>query len=156
MKAFSLTNTKSFMSKLLASEIFDDYQVCEVTIKTFNTFNIDCRIVPEYYDDYEFGYEYSLWKDIRPIAFDLIKGRTLPVYCHFILQPKPEETERILKLGGLSVKNDSLKTLTLNIKYINNEVTLITATSYNTFCTDRSADQIWDEYMSRFISTNLE
>lgn len=156
MQAFSISNTKSFMAKLLGSEIFDDYLVSEVTVKTFNTFNIDCRIVPEYFDDYEFGYEYSVWKDIRPIAFDLIKGRTLPVYCHFILQPKPEETERLLRLGGVTLPDGILKSLTLNIKYINNEVTLITATSYNSFSQDRSADRLWDEYITHFIASNFD
>lgn len=154
MIALNIENTKNFMSKLLGTQAFDDFLLEEATIKTYNTFNIDGRVIPEFYDDYEFGYEFSTWKDIRPICFDLIKGKSLPVYCHFVLQLKPEKVEQILRLGQSPVSKDVVKSFTLNIKYnANNEVTIITATSFNTFIMDKSPDNLWDKYIEDFISS---
>ena len=41
MIAFSLTNTKEFMSHLLLSDTFDHFSFIEGEIVTFNTFRID-------------------------------------------------------------------------------------------------------------------
>lgn len=155
MKAYTIESTKNFMGKLLGSTVFDDFLLEEASVRTYNTFTIDGRIIPEFFDDYEFGYEFSEWKDIKPICFDLIKGHRLPVACHFILQLKPEKIEQILRLGGSTVSADMVKSFTLNIKYQNNEVTLITATSFKTFIMDKTPDILWDEYIDEFVTKNL-
>lgn len=150
MKAIEIESTKNFMGKLLGSEVFDDFLLEEATIKTFNTFTIDGRVIPEFYDDFEFGYEFSLWKDIRPVCFDLIKGKQLPVSCHFVLQLKPEKVEQILRLGNSPTSFEMVKSFTLNIKYIGGAVTLISATSMKTFVMDQTPDRLWDEYVEEF------
>jgi len=152
MKAFTIENTKSFMGKLLGGDSFDAFLLEEATIKTYNTFNIDGRIIPEFYDDYEFGYEFSLWKDIKSVCFDLIKGRQLPVYCHFIMQLKPENVAVLLKRGESQVDPSLVKSFTLNIKYNNGEITVISATSMTTFIMDKSPDELWDKYVGDFIN----
>lgn len=153
MKAFNIENTKSFMSYLLGSEVFDDFLLEEATIKTFNTFNIDGRIIPEFYDDYEFGYEFSEWKDLRSVCFNLIKGKQLPVFCHFIMQLKPEKIHSLLLENNSTVDSSLVKSFTLNIKYLNGEISLITATSMTTFIMDKSPDEIWDNYIESFLPT---
>ena len=152
MKAFSVDNTKNFMAHLLARETFDDFLLEEATIKTYNTFSINGRVIPEFYDDYEFSYEFSEWKNLKSICFDLIKGKTTPVAFQFVLQIKPELVEKILKEGGSSVSPSLVKSFTLNIRYINSEITVITATSLNTFIPDRSADELWDAYIGSFLN----
>lgn len=152
MKAFTIENTKSFMSKLLAGDAFDAFLLEEATIKTYNTFTIDGRIIPDFYDDYEFGYEFSLWKDIKGVCFDLIKGKQLPVYCHFIMQLKPENIAILLKRGESSVDPAQVKSFTLNIKYNNGEITVISATSMTTFIMDKTPDELWDKYIGEFIN----
>ena len=152
MKAFTIDNTKVFMTQLLTKDTFDDFLLEEAVIKTYNTFTIDGRIVPEFFDDYEFGYEFSEWKDIKPICFDLIKGKQIPVSFHFVLQLKPEKIEQILRDGDSSFSSDSVKSFTLNIRFANNEITAVTATSLKTFIMDKTADEIWDNYMEAFIN----
>ena len=140
------------MSSLLGSNLFDDFLLEEATIKTFNTFNIDGRIIPEFYDDYEFGYEFSKWADIKPVCFNLIKGKQLPVYCHFVMQLPAEKIRNILVAGGSSVPPEAIKSFTLNIKYMNNEINLVTATSLTTFIMDKSPDELWDKYIENFVN----
>ena len=144
------------MSALLAGDVFDDFLLCEAYIKTYNSFSIDGRIIPEYYDDYEFGYEYSMWKDIRPLCFDLIKGRILPVSFHFILQSTPEMTKEML-LGEVSEGTiKEVKGFTLNIRYQDGVISIITATSLNTFIPDKTPDEIWDSYMSDMLKLRYD
>lgn len=154
MKAFTVESTKQFMSKFLGSEVFDDFLLEEASIKTFNTFTIDGRILPEFYDDYEFGYEFSTWQTLCPVCFDLIKGKQAPVACHFVLQLKPEKIVELLKENNSSIDPELIRSFTLNVKYLNGEVTLITATSTTTFVMDKTPDEIWDKYIEDFIKAN--
>lgn len=152
MKALNIENTKTFMSRLLGSEAFDDFLLEEASIRTYNTFTIDGRIIPEFYDDYEFGYEFSEWKTIRPVCFDLIKGKQLPVYCQFVLQLKPEVVNEILRRGNASIDPTLVKSFTLNIKYSNKEIVVISGTSFTTFVMDKTPDELWDSYVEDFIN----
>ena len=49
MTSIKITNKKSFMSKLLASTLFDEFLVEEAEITTFNTFHIDGQIRKEFF-----------------------------------------------------------------------------------------------------------
>lgn len=151
MKAFNIQNTKAFMSYLLGSEVFNDFLLEEATIKTFNTFNIDGRIIPEFYDDFEFGYEFSSWKDIKPVCFNLIKGKQLPVFIHFVMQLKPEKIHSLLSSKS-TVDSSLIKSFTLNIKYLNGEISIITATAATTFILDKTPDEVWDSYVEEFLN----
>ncbi len=156
MRSFTVKNPKKFMSALLAGDVFDDFLLCEAQIKTYNSFSIDGRIVPEYFDDYEFGYEYSMWKDIRPLCFDLIKGKILPVSFRFVLQTTPEMTKEMM-LGEVSSASISeVKGFTLNIKYQDGIISIITATSLNSFIPDKTPDEIWDSYMSDMLKLRYD
>ena len=85
MKAYQIKFTKPFMNILLASEGFDAFLVEEVSITTFNTFHIDGHIVKEFYNKDELTENDSVvpslsaWSTIRPICFQLIKGKN-PLY----------------------------------------------------------------------------
>ena len=152
MQAITISKTKNFMSKLLIGDVFDEFLLEEASVKTYNTFNIDGRIVPEFYDDYEFGYEFSTWQDMKSICFELIKGKQTPVSFHFILQLKPEEINKIMLKAGSALSTDEIKSFTLNIKFSNNEITVISATSMNSFIMDKTPDKVWDEYVTDFIN----
>lgn len=151
MKAFIIRNIKEFMGTLLGGTMFDDFLLEEATIKTYNTFEIKGRIIPEYFDDYEFGYEFSYWKDIKPIAFDLIKGKTLPVSCNFVLHLSPAELNLLLKANNLEQYKEQISAFTMNIRFSNKEISIVTSPSFNTFVMDKTIDRAWDEYAENFL-----
>lgn len=153
MKAFPIENTKNFMSHLLIKDTFKDFLLEEAVIKTYNTFTIDGRIIPEFYDDYEFSYEFSKWEDIKSVCFDLIKGKTTPVGFSFILQLKPDILEQIIKEAETNVSTSLIKSFSLNIRYTNSQITVISAISLNTFIPDKTPDILWDNYVERFLNT---
>ena len=142
------------MSQLLIGNVFDDFLLEEAVIKTYNTFSIDGRIVPEFYEDYEFGYEFSSWKDMKGICFDLIKGKQTPVSFHFILQLKPDEINKIMLKAGSALSTVEIKSFTLNIKFSQGVITVISATATNSFILDKTPDTVWDNYVTSFLSSN--
>ena len=69
MIAFSLTNTKEFMSHLLLADTFDHFSFIEGEIVTFNTFRIDGFLQKEFFDTGTDLPEYSPWKNLRVFLF---------------------------------------------------------------------------------------
>lgn len=90
MIALKITHIKQFMNRLLAGEDFDSFLLEEASISTYNTFTIDGRQNRSFYSTEEWEdkeirpYDFSTWKTVRPICFDLIKGRHTPAAFHFV------------------------------------------------------------------------
>lgn len=157
MVALQIKNIKTFMSRLLSSEIFDCFLLSEASITTNNTFFIDGHQNKEFFTDEEWEdasmrpYDYSMWKDIKSLCFHLIKGRRTPVSFKFILHLIPSYVESILSDDSVTVPIGEVKALVLTIKYDQTGLTLTTGTSFKTFLPDKSADIFWDKYMKQFL-----
>lgn len=158
MLAFQIKDTKIFMQLLLMKEYFDHFLVEEATITTFNTFHINGRIMKDFYTKEELeespekNEEFSSWKDIRPIAFQLIKGKKTPLGFQFTFHLHREAALKLLASEECTVPENALKAFVLNIKYDGSHVTCITATALNTFLMDKSADTVWDKAVNTFLT----
>lgn len=158
MKAYQIKDVKNFMSRLLGTDTFDSFLLAEASITTYNTVVIDGHIVKEFFtgdiqDDHILPlYEFSEWKNMRSLCFDLIKGRRTPVNFKFILHLKPELLEQILLRGNSSVSASDVKAFVLNIKYDGSMLTCITATAFYTFLPDKTPDKLWDDHITHFLS----
>lgn len=160
MTALQIKITKNFMNALLASEQFDEFLVEEAVVTTFNTFHIDGHIIRDFFSSEEISEleakgglpEFSVWRDIRPICFQLIKGKKIPVSFRVILQaPKPLVTE-LASNDECEVAADLIRSLVLNIRYDSGRVSCITGSSFNTFIMDKSAERVWDSYVRGLFS----
>lgn len=157
MKAFQIKELKNFMTKLLATDIFDCFLLAEATITTYNTFVIDGHMVKEFFtgdvnDDATLSLqEFSEWKDMRSLCFDLIKGKRTPVNFKFILHLKSELIENILKQGESALSLSDIKSFVLNLKYDGSSLTCITGTAFHNFIPDKTPDRLWDEYVTEFF-----
>jgi hypothetical protein len=159
MIALEIKNTRNFMNSLLISSQFEDFLVEEVTITTFNTFNIDGHIVKEFYtpDEQEAlakdgrAAEFSTWGDIRPICFDLIKGKKTPVSFKVVLLASDKLVEKIAATPECEVAANLIRSLVLNIRYDNGRVTCVTGTSFTTFVMDKSAEKLYDGYIKQML-----
>lgn len=158
MLAFQIKDTKSFMQVLLMKEYFDHFLVEEASITTFNTFHINGRIMKDFYTSEELEEhpekkeEFSAWADIRPIAFQLIKGKKTPLGFQFVFHLHREAARKLLAKEECTVPENALKAFVLNIKYDGSRVTCITGTALNTFLMDKSADVVWDQAMNQFLT----
>lgn len=158
MIAWKITNVKQFMGKLLASDTFDLFLLEEASITTYNTFSIDGHQNKDFYTAEEWEdkeirpYDFSLWKTIRPICFDLIKGTHTPTSFRFVLHLLPEHVASILQKGNTAVTADQVKAFVLNIKYDGSTLTLVTGTAFHSFLMDKTPDQLWDMAIRQFLS----
>ena len=158
MIALKITNIKQFMGKFLAGEAFDAFLLEEASISTYNTFTIDGRENKSFYtseewDDREIRpYEFTAWKKIRPICFDLIKGKRTPTAFHFVLHLIPDHTASILQNGDTNVTADQVKAFVLGVKYDGTALTLITGTAFHTFLMDKTPDALWDHAVKQFLT----
>ena len=153
MICLQIKNTKNFMNSLLISELFDTFYVEETVITTFNTFIIDGHTVKDFYTNEEIEEmggtlpPLSLWRDIRPICFQLIKGKKTPVSFRVTMQAASEMLHTIAGSPDCGVSENLIRSLVLNIRYENGQVSCITGTSFTTFLVDKSVDKLWDNYV---------
>lgn len=157
MKAYRISDLKTFMNRLILSESFDCFLLEEGTIVTSNTFRIDGHIQKEFFTKEEqedktlCPYDFSGWKEIRSICFQLIKGKRTPLGFKFVLLLRPDDMEKILTSGGFENGEHIMKAFTLTIKYDGSAATLITGISTNSFLMDKAPEQLWDTAFQKFM-----
>lgn len=96
--------------------------------------------------------ELSYWHNIKPICYDLIKGKKTPVKFKFILKADRKLTASLLEEAGLSFSLNDIGGLYINIRYENNILDCISATNLNLFTLDKSLEHAWNEYVNKFLS----
>ncbi len=157
MISLRITQTKDFMQKLLSSDAFDLFLLEEAFISTYNTFSIDGHLQKDFYGKEEsdipaLQYGFSLWKDMKSICYQLIKGKYTPLNFKFVLHLMPEYVKGILEKGNSPLLPEQIKAYVLNIRYDGTAVTIITGTCYETFCLDKEPEQLWDQAVRTFLS----
>ena len=148
MESFTISNTKTFMSNLLKGNIFDGFEVRSVSVRTFVSYEIDCKLNKEFFDldtQAEFeeaGRKYCMWTDIKPFVFEIIKGTQTPKDFKIVFS-LPESI-------CMDISEDAAA-LFVNIIYDGKEINCVTGCSAKNFSFDRTLDLIWDQYFSDFL-----
>lgn len=157
MLALQISSLKTFMSAMLTGELFDSFLLEEASIATAATYTINGRVNRDFFppderEDTELHpYEFALWKDMKNICFDLIKGKQTPLRFNFVLQLIPSYTASILEKGGSPVSPDFIKAFVLNIRFDGEKVLLYTGIAYTTFLTDKEPERLWDAAIKQFL-----
>ena len=138
MIGFQIEDMGAFTRKLFLGKDFDDFLLKEANIVTFNRFTIDGRL-------------HSLWSQVRPICFSLIKGKRLPESFQITLEAPPKRLDAFLAECRLQMDAGQIKGLYLNIRYENGRLQCITGTSLAVFTLDKSVEREWDEYVGRML-----
>ncbi len=160
MKAFLITEKKEFMNLLLRSEVFDNFLVSEATIHAAVKYEIDGHINQNFYTEEELRQKhldaltYLPYGQLRPVCFELIKGRHTPTYFKFILMLSPSNMQNTILASGSSISTSDISAIFLNILYQNNQLMLTTGVSYQTFILDKSFDKEWEKYAMNFLKKN--
>lgn len=145
------------MNKLLLSESFDLFLLEEGTVTVANTYHIDGHIRKDFYTKEEqtdasvCPYDFSSWKEMRPLCFQLIKGKRTPISFKFVLRLLPEQMEKILAVGNYDNSAQALAAFILTVKYEGGAVSVITAISTDTFIMDKTPEQLWDNAFQKFM-----
>ncbi len=155
MNKIEISDIKIFMSKLLIKEDFDEFLLKEATITTYNTFSIDGRIKEAFYSSEELEAmsqkTFSQWYTIKPYCYNIIKGKKLPVSFKIVLKMNDEVTLTLLKESGAPLNIADVEGLYLTIKYENNLLDCISATSLYTFTMDKTLENHYDKSIEKFL-----
>lgn len=160
MKAFQLTEQKEFMHLLLRSEIFDNFLLSEASVHTAVKYDIDGRLNESFFSKEELSGQqlddltYMPYGRLRPIFFELIKGRTAPTYFKFVLMLSPSNQEKTVLASGAAISPADILGVYLNIRYQNERLTLTTGVSYRVFIPDKSFEKEWEKFTISFLKRN--
>lgn len=165
MNLIEIKDNKKFMKALLMESVFDSFAFEEADITTYNHFYIDGHLVPAFYeqDNQDLALdesntvsttrqEFSVWENIRPICFQLMKGKRLPVQFKIVLHAPQDIVNTLLADETCSVSNDLLKALVITIKFNGSSTSCVSATAFYSFVMDKSMDLLWDQWLSKFIA----
>lgn len=153
----NITNIKEFMSALLIGNTFDNFLATDISITTYNTFTIDGHIRKAFYTSEEYESlgcpEISSWSTLKPICYNLIKGRRTPLSFKMVFCLAPENVKKFLVENNLDFAPENINGLFINIKYEDNNLSVVTGTSLNIFTLDKTLEQSFDKHISKIIST---
>ena len=152
MIALQITDQKLFTRKLFLEETFDGFALIRARFQTKCVFDMDVRLIPEYYNEEERrlleeeGRHYSSWKEIKPYCTFLIKGKRLPLSFDIQLMAIPRPG---MSPDGISP--DDVTGLSLNIQYRNSRFLCTTGVSYRRFILDKAPETAWDHRVKSFF-----
>ena len=158
MIALQITSMKSFMNHLLVADTFENFLLTEATVSCANTYQIDGHINKDFFTQEELSdpaccpYDFALWKDLKPLVFNLIKGKKTPLFFKLVMHLNPKNVGKLLAAGACSVPTDQVKALVLTIKYDGTHAILTTGTAFNTFVMSKEPDEIRDRAICQFLS----
>ena len=157
MIALQIVDLKDFMSKLLIGSTFDSFWLCEASVTTFATFTIDGTLHTDFYDTQEAQLlqtqkqTYSLWRDIKPFCFSMMKGKKTPLHFKIVFRLSEKNTEKLLLGNHRNFSSDDVFGLFVNFQYDGKTLTCTTGTSLKTFTLDKSLDHVWDDLIQKFF-----
>lgn len=154
MEAYEILDLKRCTKLLFSDNIFDEFFVQETEILTYNRFSIDGRIQKSYFDTQDTGEiaKFSKWRDIKPICFDLIKGKRLPLSFKIVL--KYPDIDMGLDDASRKILNNESYDFFINIKYEEKKLSFISAASMKKFDMDKNIISEWDRYIRDFLKKN--
>ena len=147
MLAFTVNDTKSFMSLLLKGDTFDSFHFRQGELNTFASFIIEGKRDMDFYstEELEQGLSrYVLWEEMRPFVFQAIKGNKLPKSIKIVFSLPDEKIENLPNTSAAF----------LNILFKDNVILCTTAISQASFSLDKSSEKLWEEYVLKFFKKN--
>ena len=154
MTALQIDDILNFMKHLLVADSFDTFLLVQGSVTTYNTFDIDGLIRPDFFgSDLDVsplnGYKYTPWKHTKELVYSLIKGKHTPLSFKFVFHADDLLKKEILT--NTSSNFNETTDFVLTLKYDGQKLSAVSGISTNTFTTDRSADESWDKWVTSFI-----
>ncbi len=150
MISVTINEIPKFMSLLFSSEAFDKFYISEASIKTFISYQLDGYTNKDFLGEDEPVERYARWARVRPICRELIKGKRTPLSMRFTFVVPAEEAASILKSGEYVGDTNGIHLL-FNVSFEGSKLSLVSASSTDTFLLDKSHDDIWDEAFEKYL-----
>ena len=158
MIGLSILDIKNFMAGILNGTMFDKFYLRDGEIQTFTEFHLGGYLNRPYFDSEEWEAlgerELCFWSEVKPFAFQLIKGHKLPVRFKLVFQLSVENTRWLLERHKLPVRIEDIGGLFMNITYDHQKLICTSGVSYKTFIMDKTLEQWWDDTVCQYFKQN--
>lgn len=143
MQAFEIMDVKEFTKRLFVTDTFDNMFVVEAEFLTFIKYSINGKINKAYFDE-ENENEYCLWRNIRQICFEIIKGKRTPTAFKLVLKFSEKFTRDWV---GENTTKEVEADMYLNIRYMDKKLHLISSFSPKIFSVERDLENLFDKFV---------
>ena len=160
MLALKITDQKDFTNKLFLKDTFDLFWLNQAEITTSNRFTIDGKLQKDFFDNDEQEFlssshrTCSLWKEIKPFCYSIIRGKRAPLSFKIVLQFSQNKAAALIQNSGLAISPDQVSGLYLNLQYKSKTLICTTGTAFTTFLPGKELEHLWDQYVLDFFSRN--
>lgn len=155
MIALNIPEIKAFMSKLLTQNTFDSFLLREMELQTFTNYSISGQFNETFFTKEELeerkNNRHTMWSDVRPIAFSMIKGNKTPLTLKIVFQLPRADAEALIRSTGGRLQIEEVGGLYLNVRFEKGELNIITGTAIKTFTLDKTLEQEWDKEVKRHL-----
>ena len=151
MVAFKIVDVKDFMNKLLIGEVFDNFLLVSFEINSFAKVTIDGLRNEAWYEDSESLGRYLNWKELRNKVSLLVKGDRIPLTMKAVFRLSETNTEKVAAKLGINSAVEKDYGLFFNLKFENNEVSIVTGVSVTDFLISKELGNLWDEDLIKFL-----
>lgn len=156
MRLTEIENKKKFTRALFTGDAFDKFLVTEAAFDTLTGFRIDGHINMDFLDDSEAALPENqegviYWSRVKNFCFEIIKGKKLPLKFKIVFMLPVRLYKAFLARTQVDFKPEDINALFLNISYQEDKLTSTSAVSLKNFSLDKSLENAWDDYISRFI-----
>lgn len=160
MTALQINDIKTFMNAMLKGTLFDNFLLKEASITHNITWTIDGAINKacisnedmQAFDPESSGY--VRFSAVKPVCFDIIKGKTTPAFFKFVFMLSPKNKEKTIASSGSNYKNDDISAMSINVIYKNDILICTTGISYRVFSRDKTLENEWDRMAGVFLRQN--
>lgn len=152
MQGFYAKNLREFTKQLFLTDSFDAFLVPEASFVTGFTSSFDGRVPKPAEGEAVPAEPYVSWGVLRPTAFALIKGKTLPRSFSLVFMLSREKTEAFLTSCNAAFAPEEVGGLYLNVRYNGEKLAVTTGCALTVFSLDKSLEQAWDRQILNFLS----
>ncbi|MBO6158635.1 MAG: hypothetical protein J6P72_05140 [Firmicutes bacterium] len=154
MKAFIVSDIKTFMNSMLNGKLFHRWQLRTMELGLISHISIDGKLNRNFLSEEESASrtsDYIEWDEIQPKIKGLIQGKNSPSVLTMTLSLPPELVP--------GIQSDAIESYQLNIRYEvpagsedkKKRLVLITGISTKTFTMDKEPERAWDSLIPSYF-----
>ncbi len=147
MLGLTVTHLRDFTQHLFIKDSFDSFFLSEARFATSFTAEFDGKALSE-----NAPQPYISWGQLRPVAFQLIRGKELPKSFSLVLVYPTEKTAALLAAAERETDPEMLPSLFINLRYRQEQLMLTTGVSEKSFYPDFGLPKLWDREVLKILA----
>ena len=156
MLVWHIQDIKDFTKRLFLEEDFDRFELSKAQITTGQVYTIDGHLQLSYYETKEreafeqASRAYSLWGDLRPLCFQLIRGKRTPLSFQLLFILSRDQLS-LPVFAPLSEAYEQGFRFALNLHFTAEGLSCTTGIWTGSFSLDRTPGRLWDEAAESYL-----